>query len=401
VNPAPVAVYQSQRYQNLTYALPYLTPNASYKVRLHFAEIYWTAPGQRVFNVFINGAQVLTNFDIFVAAGGSFIGNIQEFNAISDAGGFINVQLVTVTDNASINGLELIANPTNTLPGAPAGLGTSVSAGIVSLNWLAPASATSFNVRRSTTNGGPYSIIASNLTTATYNDYSFVPGTSYYYVITGQNALGEGPFSAQASATPTSGLPDLVVTAVTYTPNPAHAGDSVLFSATVKNQGSAASPGGTVIGVGFSIDGGASYPFSGYDTTSLAPGSSVLLTANGGGSPGGYWPATLGAHTVVANVDDVNRIQESNEGNNLFTLNYSVLSVPPPQFWQVTTAGTAINFQFAAYPGKQYQVQFKNNLTDTNWAALGQSVTANTTNVAGSDTNTGSAQRFYRVLQLN
>ncbi len=401
VNPAPVAVYQSQRYQNLTYALPYLATNASYKVRLHFAEIYWTAPGQRVFNVFLNGAQVLTNFDIFAAAGGSFKGNIQEFNAIADSSGFISVQLVTVTDNASINGLELVANPTNVLPAAPTGLAATVSTGIVSLNWLAPASATGFNIRRSTTNGGPYSVIASNLTSATFNDYSFTPGTTYYYVVTGQDALGEGPFSAQVTAAPTAGLPDLVVTSVTYTPNPAHAGDSVLFSATVKNQGSASTPNGTVLGVGFSIDGGASYPYSGYYTSALSPGSSVVLNASGGGSPGGYWPATVGAHTVVANVDDVNRIQESNEGNNLYTLNYSVLSVPPPQFFAVTTSGAAINLQFSSYPGKQYQVQYKTNLADLAWSALPVTYTAGTTNVSASDTNSGSANRFYRVQQLN
>ena len=40
-----------------------------YTVRLHFAEIYWTAAGQRRFNVAINGTQVLTNFDIFATAG--------------------------------------------------------------------------------------------------------------------------------------------------------------------------------------------------------------------------------------------------------------------------------------------------------------------------------------------
>jgi len=34
-----------------------------------FAEIYWTKTGQRIFNVSINGAQVLTNFDIVAAAG--------------------------------------------------------------------------------------------------------------------------------------------------------------------------------------------------------------------------------------------------------------------------------------------------------------------------------------------
>jgi hypothetical protein len=44
--------------------------NGSYNVVLKFAEIYWTTTGQRIFNVSINGTQVLTNFDIVAAAGG-------------------------------------------------------------------------------------------------------------------------------------------------------------------------------------------------------------------------------------------------------------------------------------------------------------------------------------------
>ena len=67
-NPAPQAVYQSNRHGNITYTIPGLTANAAYTVRLHFAETYWTASGQRIFNVKINGSQVLTNFDIFATA---------------------------------------------------------------------------------------------------------------------------------------------------------------------------------------------------------------------------------------------------------------------------------------------------------------------------------------------
>ncbi|MDK2990525.1 MAG: hypothetical protein PWR16_2054, partial [Methanoculleus sp.] len=42
----------------------------------------------------------------------------------------------------------------------------------------------------------------------------------------------------------------------------------------------------------------------------------VTLTANGG-SAGATWKAVEGTHTVKANVDDVNRIAESNEANNV------------------------------------------------------------------------------------
>ena len=71
-NPAPQAVYQSERFGTTTYTIPSLTPSASYTVRLHFAELFQTAAGKRVFNVLINGTTVLSNFDIFATAGAAF-----------------------------------------------------------------------------------------------------------------------------------------------------------------------------------------------------------------------------------------------------------------------------------------------------------------------------------------
>src|ERR1700745_48317 len=102
------------------------------------------------------------------------------------------------------------------------------------------------------------------------------------------------------------GSPDLVVTQINLSQSSPKAGDPVTFSATVKNQGTAATPAGTTVGVLFSVDGS---PVSWSDTfsQSLAAGATVTLTANGGPS-GATWTATSGSHQVVAFVDDVNRI---------------------------------------------------------------------------------------------
>jgi hypothetical protein len=43
--------------------------NGTYAVTLHFAEMYFTAPGQRIFDVTIEGQTVLHNFDIYATAG--------------------------------------------------------------------------------------------------------------------------------------------------------------------------------------------------------------------------------------------------------------------------------------------------------------------------------------------
>lgn len=65
-------LYQSERYGiNFGYALGDSSnplPNGSYDVALHFAEIFFTEPGSRTFDVSIEGNKLLSNFDI-VAAG--------------------------------------------------------------------------------------------------------------------------------------------------------------------------------------------------------------------------------------------------------------------------------------------------------------------------------------------
>src|SRR5262249_55926092 len=108
-NPAPAAVYQSERVGNFTYTLPGLTAGVSYTVRLHFAEIWWSSAGARLFNVSINGAQVLTNFDIYAAAGGAFKAITRDFTATANAVGQLVVQYTTVRDNAKSSGIEVLS----------------------------------------------------------------------------------------------------------------------------------------------------------------------------------------------------------------------------------------------------------------------------------------------------
>ncbi len=107
-NPAPQAVYQSNRYGNFTYTIPGLTASASYTVRLHFAETYWTKAGQRTFNVSINSQQVLTSFDIIGTAGAANKAVIEQFTATASGSGTITIQFTTVVDNAQVNGIEVL-----------------------------------------------------------------------------------------------------------------------------------------------------------------------------------------------------------------------------------------------------------------------------------------------------
>jgi hypothetical protein len=107
-NPAPQAVYQSQRAgATVAYSIPGLTAGAAYAVRLDFAEIFWTAAGQRVFNISINNTEVLGNFDIFAAAGARNKAVTESFNTTASSSGTIAITLTAVTNNAAVNGIEI------------------------------------------------------------------------------------------------------------------------------------------------------------------------------------------------------------------------------------------------------------------------------------------------------
>ena len=71
----------------------------------------------------------------------------------------------------------------------------------VSLAWTASTGATSYNVKRASTNGGPYTTVGTPAGTS-YTDTAVTNGTAYYYVVTAVNAAGQSGNSNQATATP-------------------------------------------------------------------------------------------------------------------------------------------------------------------------------------------------------
>jgi fibronectin type 3 domain-containing protein len=102
----------------------------------------------------------------------------------------------------SANSAEVSATPTAPPPpGAPAGLQATAGNMQVSLTWTASTGATSYHVKRSTTNGGPYTQVSAPAA-ANFADTGLTNGTTYYYVVSALNAAGESANSAQASATP-------------------------------------------------------------------------------------------------------------------------------------------------------------------------------------------------------
>ncbi|NBC70852.1 hypothetical protein GT003_17775 [Paenibacillus sacheonensis] len=90
------------------------------------------------------------------------------------------------------------------LPSTPTGLSASGGNGQVALGWSAASGATSYNVKRSTSSGGSFSNVATGVTSTSYTDTGVTNGTTYYYVVSAVNSIGESGNSSQASATPSS-----------------------------------------------------------------------------------------------------------------------------------------------------------------------------------------------------
>jgi len=104
----------------------------------------------------------------------------------------------------------------NSVPAAPTNLSATAGNQQATLIWTASGGATSYNVKRGTASGGPYTTVGSPAGT-TYADTSLTNATAYYYVVTAVNAAGESGNSNQATATPaaapTAPAPPLNLTA--------------------------------------------------------------------------------------------------------------------------------------------------------------------------------------------
>jgi fibronectin type 3 domain-containing protein len=89
------------------------------------------------------------------------------------------------------------------IPAAPTGVVATAGDTQVTISWDPVVNATSYNVYWSTSSGvTPASSAALPTNSASYVQAALIDGTTYYYVVTAVNALGEGAPSAEVSAMP-------------------------------------------------------------------------------------------------------------------------------------------------------------------------------------------------------
>ena len=197
-DPALQDVYQSIRFGTFSYSFPGLAPGASYRVRLHFADSFNTVPGRREFDVAINGAQVLTDFDIVRTAGGPRRAVVQEFVAQATAGNIVVRFTPGSVGNPQVCGIEVLAIA---LP--PPDIDLALSRSVIRMG--RPGSATA-GVTVTSLNGfdGDVALVASGLpagTTGTFTPDHLLQGGASVLTFTTSPTTPSGAYPVVVSAT--------------------------------------------------------------------------------------------------------------------------------------------------------------------------------------------------------
>ena len=101
-------LYQNERWgPDFRYVFPVLP--GKYRVNLKFTEVYLKEPGQRVFDVTLNGRKVLDHFDILQEAKGFARGIDKTFEYIQpDSRGLIEVRFQSEVQNAKVCAIEVV-----------------------------------------------------------------------------------------------------------------------------------------------------------------------------------------------------------------------------------------------------------------------------------------------------
>ncbi len=97
-------VYQSERWGDFSYQLP--VQNGSYEVILQFAETYWTNSGERVFDISIEGSELLSDLDI-VAEVGANAAVDKNFENVMVSDGIMDIEFSASENSAKLSGIRV------------------------------------------------------------------------------------------------------------------------------------------------------------------------------------------------------------------------------------------------------------------------------------------------------
>jgi Malectin domain len=105
-------LYCTERFATSTgkfdYKIP-VPPGVAYTVNLHFAEFYFDSPGQRQFNVIVQGKTIVSKLDLITQVGyrNPYILSVKNIT-VSTASPYIVAEFTKFVENAKLSGIEII-----------------------------------------------------------------------------------------------------------------------------------------------------------------------------------------------------------------------------------------------------------------------------------------------------
>ncbi|MBK1860090.1 CARDB domain-containing protein [Cerasicoccus arenae] len=257
----------------------------------------------------IQNARVPVTIDLQNSADITIYNPMDSTNPISSISSARSIELL-VPDEVIVATIAFTQPRTIEPVQPPINFQASADGEAVQLSWESLASHNEFFIRRMGKLVGK--------TSENYWTDSNVPsGYGYEYSVEARDSSGNlsEPVLAKVMLAPV--LSDLILSRVSWIPEDPEPGDSVLFSATIKNIGNSPTPDGVTHGVKFMVD-DQTVSWSASWRQPILPGESVAITSSNGPGSNMYWVMPdAEIHTVSALVDDVDRILELNENNNL------------------------------------------------------------------------------------
>ena len=126
-------------------------------------------------------------------------------SAISGLSNGTSYSFVVKASNSAGDGpasTPVAAVPVAPIPGAPTLTGVA-GIGQATLSWTAVSGAANYTLKSSTSPGGPYSVVASNLTGTSYTQSGLTNGATLYFVLSASNADGvAGALSNEVTLSP-------------------------------------------------------------------------------------------------------------------------------------------------------------------------------------------------------
>jgi hypothetical protein len=98
-------LYQSERWGMSAYRFD--VPNGTYQVKLKFAEIFWSNPGQRLFDVRIEGVTALSNLDLVATVGRYYA--YDSVSTVTVYDGRLDIEFSATVNYPKVSAIEVVS----------------------------------------------------------------------------------------------------------------------------------------------------------------------------------------------------------------------------------------------------------------------------------------------------